>query len=322
MSVTSRISRSGGCSGLLAAFALLIVSVDAPAQDAFGNDDAGPPYSRRGADTCLSCHENERAYAIFATAHGNPGDPHSPFGAGQLQCEACHGPGGAHAARVRRGRQRPPVIRFGAGSATPVVEQNAQCLACHEIRIGTSWHPGAHAASEVACADCHSVHSEHDAVVAAPTQPDVCYNCHVIERAQELRPFVHPLHEGKMACDSCHEPHGSSAEFALAGNTVNDTCYQCHADKRGPYLWEHAPVAEDCTLCHAAHGSNQPGMLTMRAPLLCQTCHAEQGHPSIAEAPDGLAGGTASPFLLGQSCLNCHSQIHGSNHPSGSRLMR
>ena len=32
--------------------------------------------------------------------------------------------------------------------------------------------------------------------------------------------------------------------------------------------------------------------------------------------------GTPSRFLLGQSCLNCHSQVHGSNHPSGSKLMR
>jgi hypothetical protein len=26
--------------------------------------------------------------------------------------------------------------------------------------------------------------------------------------------------------------------------------------------------------------------------------------------------------MLGQNCLNCHTQSHGSNHPSGSRLMR
>jgi hypothetical protein len=27
-------------------------------------------------------------------------------------------------------------------------------------------------------------------------------------------------------------------------------------------------------------------------------------------------------FLLGRSCLNCHSQVHGSNHPSGAKLHR
>ena len=65
-----------------------------------------------------------------------------------------------------------------------------------------------------------------------------------------------------------------------------------------------------------------PGMLVARAPLLCQGCHSQSGHPSIARDAGGLAGGTPSAYLLGQSCLNCSSQIHGSNHPSGSKLMR
>jgi hypothetical protein len=29
-----------------------------------------------------------------------------------------------------------------------------------------------------------------------------------------------------------------------------------------------------------------------------------------------------SQFLVGSACLNCHAQIHGSNHPSGQALMR
>ena len=58
------------------------------------------------------------------------------------------------------------------------------------------------------------------------------------------------------------------------------------------------------------------------APLLCQSCHSQSGHPSIAYTADGLATGIPSQYLLGQSCLNCHEQVHGSNHPSGSKLMR
>jgi hypothetical protein len=26
--------------------------------------------------------------------------------------------------------------------------------------------------------------------------------------------------------------------------------------------------------------------------------------------------------MLGRACLNCHSQVHGSNHPSGATLHR
>jgi hypothetical protein len=63
-------------------------------------------------------------------------------------------------------------------------------------------------------------------------------------------------------------------------------------------------------------------MLSLRGPMLCQSCHSQAGHPSVASTPDGLPGGTPSRLLLGQNCLNCHTQVHGSNHPSGSKLMR
>jgi hypothetical protein len=63
-------------------------------------------------------------------------------------------------------------------------------------------------------------------------------------------------------------------------------------------------------------------MVSLRGPMLCQTCHSQAGHPSIANEPDGLAGSTPSEYLLLRNCLNCHTQVHGSNHPSGSKLMR
>jgi hypothetical protein len=37
--------------------------------------------------------------------------------------------------------------------------------------------------------------------------------------------------------------------------------------------------------------------------------------------PGGSAGGSAI-FLVAGGCTNCHSQVHGSNHPSGEKLMR
>jgi len=39
-----------------------------------------------------------------------------------------------------------------------------------------------------------------------------------------------------------------------AGNTINEACTTCHAEKRGPYLWEHAAVTENCASCHDPHG--------------------------------------------------------------------
>ncbi len=280
------------------------------------------PYSSKGADTCLTCHGDQAVLAIFRTKHAVPSDPRSPFGHGQLQCEACHGAGGAHAARVRRGQERRPVIKFGSGGETETSVQNDMCLSCHSSDVGFGWHSGPHDNDEIACADCHVSHAPRDAVLQTSTQPEVCYGWHQLQRSETLKAFSHPFSEGKMDCSECHSPHGETIELQLVRQTLNETCYQCHAEKRGPFLWEHAPVSEDCALCHSPHGSNHPGMLTRRAPLLCQSCHSQSNHPSVAYQADGLANGLPSQYLLGQNCLNCHEQVHGSNHPSGSKLMR
>ena len=285
-------------------------------------EEADVSYSRKGADTCLACHDDEAVLALFKTSHAVPGDPRSPFGHGQLQCESCHGPGGEHSPRVRRGQERPPVIDFGSDKDTAVGVQNGTCLGCHDADVGFGWHAGPHDSDEIACADCHVSHAALDPVLQTSTQADVCFDCHQLQRSETLKAFSHPFFEGKMDCAGCHSPHGATTTAQLVRQTVNDTCYECHAEKRGPYLWEHAPVSEDCGLCHAPHGSNHPGMLSSRAPLLCQSCHSQSGHPSIAQDTGGLANDMPSQFLLGQSCLNCHEQVHGSNHPSGSKLMR
>jgi len=301
---------------------LLCVCLLPAAALAQSTSDAAVPYSRKGADTCLACHDDAETLGVFRTKHAVPSDPRSPFGNGQLQCEACHGPGGAHAPRVRRGRERPPVINFGSHEESALEVQNGICTDCHSNDIGVGWHAGPHGNDEVACADCHAIHTPRDPVLQTATQNEVCFGCHQLQRSETLKAFSHPFFEGKMDCTGCHSPHGEAADLQFARQTLNDTCYQCHAEKRGPFLWEHAPVSEDCALCHAPHGSNHPGMLTRRAPLLCQSCHSQSGHPSIAHTADGLAAGAPSQFLLGQSCLNCHEQVHGSNHPSGSKLMR
>jgi predicted CXXCH cytochrome family protein len=62
----------------------------------------------------------------------------------------------------------------------------------------------------------------------------------------------------------------STNDTLLKQRSVNDNCYGCHADKRGPFLWEHVPVIEDCTACHRPHGSIHPGMLALRGPMFCQ----------------------------------------------------
>lgn len=314
--------RTGWACGAALAVAAGLGLLGAPQVSVAADDPAtAPAYSKKGADTCLNCHDDANLAEIFKTRHGAPGNAEGPFGHGQLQCEACHGPGGTHA--TTKGKDRPPVVRFGGKSGTPVAVQNKQCLACHDSSTQHLWAASGHGSAELSCADCHKSHEARDKVLQKGRQAEVCFNCHKTQKANALKPYRHPLREGEMACSSCHVPHGSTTKAALKGTTVNETCYSCHPDLRGPFVWEHAPVTENCALCHDAHGSIHPAMLKTRGPFQCQQCHSAQGHPSVAYGPDGLAGSpTASPAVVAGNCTNCHTQVHGSNHPSGRSLTR
>jgi len=301
------------------------VAQDAPEASstaATAQSESPPPLSRRGATSCLRCHDKEGEFPImgmFNTAHASRTDPRSPFSS--AQCETCHGPGGTHE-RIPRDEATPPMLTFGMDAETPVLEQNDICLSCHGDQDRMGWVGSAHDEQEVPCASCHEVHTEHDPMADAQTQQQVCFDCHPRTRAQTFQASSHPLRFGKMTCSSCHSAHNGHNDYQLVETSINDTCYTCHAEKRGPFLWEHAPVAEDCSECHSAHGSNHAAMLTQRPPLLCQQCHMPGGHPSIAYTSDSPDSTYESRFLLGASCSNCHTQVHGSNHPSGVTLTR
>ena len=299
------------------------------AQDA--GDTAARPvaYTDEGANSCIRCHDEDDDYpvmSIFDTRHGQQesvGTPFSPVVG--LQCEACHGPGAAHARRVRGNQPQAPIIGFRHNTPFAPADQDQRCLQCHEDHSRSSWQGSVHEQNEVMCSQCHTVHVRHDPVLQAAQQANICYDCHTKERSELMRASAHPVRAGAMTCSDCHDAHDSWADGLLIRTTLNETCFECHAEKRGPYLWEHAPASEDCSTCHTPHGSNHGSLLTSRPPLLCQQCHSQAGHPSFPWDGGGLPGGPDTvnrQFVLGQSCLNCHSQVHGSNHPSGVKLLR
>ncbi len=280
-------------------------------------------FSRKGADTCLTCHDEESDFpvlSIFKTKHGSQVDPSSPFA--NSQCETCHGPGKDHARAQRRGGDDHPMQTFGKNTSTPVDQQNAVCLDCHQRHGKLGWFGSAHEQEDLSCASCHKIHRERDRVFTAESQQEVCFTCHKRVKSQTLQATSHPLRFGQMSCSDCHNPHDSNNDSLLKHGNVNDTCYTCHAERRGPFLWEHAPVTEDCTLCHNPHGSNHKSLLKLRPPLLCQRCHSPLGHPSTPYTSENLNDGFSSRFVVGRSCSNCHENIHGSNHPSGANFTR
>jgi DmsE family decaheme c-type cytochrome len=284
--------------------------------------DASAEYSD-GARQCMTCHAEGRdkaAHEIFLTPMGISNSLDSPFAEGANDCETCHGPSASHRKKQEDGSRLSPQITFAKG--TPVGPQNEVCMSCHSDGNMIHWTGSMHEAEEVACVSCHEVHAAQDPMMDKLAQQDKCFACHSRARADTFKASSHPLRFGEMTCTDCHNPHDGANDFLLARSTVNDTCYTCHAEKRGPFLWEHAPVSEDCTLCHNPHGSNHAALLKQRPPLLCQQCHSPGGHPATAYTSETAENSFQQRFLLGQSCTNCHSQVHGSNHPSGVTGLR
>jgi DmsE family decaheme c-type cytochrome len=301
-------------------FLLLLCNVSL----AFGDEEAdtAAEYSS-GARQCMTCHsegKEKAAHEVFLTPMGISSAADSPFAEGSHDCETCHGPSASHRKKQSDGTRLSPAISFARG--TPVAPQNEVCMGCHNDGNMIHWTGSMHDEEEVACVSCHEVHAARDPVMDKLAQQEKCFACHPRTRAATFRASSHPLRFGEMTCTDCHNPHDGANDFLLVRSTVNDTCYSCHAEKRGPFLWEHAPVSEDCTLCHDPHGSNHEALLKQRSPLLCQQCHSPGGHPATAYTSETAENSFQQRFLLGQSCNNCHSQVHGSNHPSGVTDLR
>ena len=286
-------------------------------------DDMGLPTS------CVECHE-ETYQSMSATRHAGIGSE-SDKGA-DATCIRCHGPDIEHAVSKQ---SLSKVIAFSQAAAQAARLGNDVCLECHKEQELFQWYGSVHDSQDNSCAGCHVIHG-NDRVMEKREQAAVCYRCHQEVRGQFLKPYNHPVREEKLTCSDCHQPHGGRGPSDLNAFTVTESCTNCHPEQRGPFLWEHQPVSESCTLCHNAHGSIERGMLLGRGPHLCQLCHQATSelrarHSRLAlgysdpysgaPGPGGGAEGTAR-FVLSRNCMNCHVQVHGSNHPSGAMLQR
>jgi DmsE family decaheme c-type cytochrome len=279
-------------------------------------DPAARPEDYADDDTCTTCHEAE-GKSIHASLHGKAVNPRTPAGlSANHTCETCHGPGKAHAESGDKSKIR-------VFTAMPPRDASAVCVTCHDRGTHAMWQGSMHDARNLSCVSCHSAHNfkSPKAQLRAAGVTELCATCHRTEAAKLQRSGHMPLREGKMDCASCHNPHGSTNTRMLKiGNWVNETCVSCHTEKRGPFLWEHAPVREACNTCHDPHGSNNERMLVAKLPMLCQRCHIGTRHPSTIY--DGLQLQARSNRLIGRGCVNCHAQIHGSNSPAGNTFIR
>ncbi|MEO8041977.1 MAG: DmsE family decaheme c-type cytochrome [Acidobacteriota bacterium] len=291
-------------------------------------------------NACATCHE--KVVADFArTPHGKSPDKWKTGAknagefASSATCTACHGNPTEH---INSGGDPTKIKNPGK---LPQKESVESCQSCHsQVNEHAQWKGSRHESAGLTCVNCHSPHhaggnqgSEGGGLLKlglAPMQAEskllrfasetaTCLSCHSEVRKSMYQRSTHLFRnedrEQRMTCSTCHEPHGSIGDKMMRTPTINETCYTCHAEMRGPFLYDHAPVRESCANCHKPHGSNNVSLLKQRAPMLCQQCHIQGRHQTVPGRPN-------SAFNMNRSCVNCHSQVHGSNHPSGINLMR
>lgn len=299
----------------------------------------GPATDYVDAERCQSCHKAE--YAEFGkTPHATLGATTGPV----TGCSICHGPGRAHTEAeeaahgddAKMASAAKLIFRF---NGTPQ-ENASRCLNCHTTsKSQANFAHSEHFMHNVSCQNCHATHLTEGAEAAAGArpvrpqtaqarifnvpapnveavwlrdsllqkpQPDLCMSCHASVQAQFALPTHHRVPEGLMKCSDCHQPHGTASPVKLRSEGW-EACVKCHAEKRGPFVFEHASVhVEGCVACHTPHGSVTRNLLVRReGRFLCLECHVNTDAPNTPHSRLG--------FQTSGECTRCHVTIHGSN---------
>jgi DmsE family decaheme c-type cytochrome len=237
-----------------------------------------------GTKQCLACHKKVQGQAAAPEYHND--------------CEACHGPGELHWETKEPLDTRHP--------------SNEDCAKCHETGQKTlmAWSTSQHARNEVLCTDCHNPHNrepnnirkvkkaQQSILRHASDTTQMCSSCHPDVSASMNLPSHHPMGEGMLECSDCHAPHQDRSRTLGARTAM---CTSCHQQQAGPFIFEHTPVAEDCSFCHTPHGSSAEALLDTNQPGTCITCH------TVAES-----GAVHGPYAFVSRCTDCHGAIHGS----------
>ena len=307
---------------------------------------------------CTTCHNEgwrKPVLGVYQTKHGPKGDPRTPG------CQTCHGASADHRADPSKKpgmvfagqRKDAPQAQSDAcltchnggnrthweGSAHPSNDvpcaschevhrtsddkalakrtQADMCFACHKTERAQSMHISRHPIQEgkVTCSDCHNPHgSVGPKLVKEENVRDTCFTCH----AEKRGPFLHEHASATDDCMNCHTPHGST-NYGLLKGRMPWLCQECHADSAPHpgtvYSGNNLPGGAQAN-ANLTGGLRPPigSGATFAAPIALNAINPVTGAPITSNA--------GSAQLMNRGCVNCHSQIHGSNHPGGQRFTR
>ena len=269
---------------------------------------------------CIQCHSDKDANDI-------KGRVHSPA---VRDCLKCHNP---HTSDNQNHLLKPVA---GTGK-----DENI-CLTCHQLGVGVEKGGSRHAALNMGCDICHTVHKtgekgkrEFDFQLKKDT-PALCLDCHntqdpkLIETHQgqpfvaagclschdshqstrpKLKPaFVHsPFEAGKDGCTTCHQPP-KDGRVVLTAASPKELCLICHSEKAEQIQKAKVPhpgAAVDCTECHNPHAGKTPGFPKPDAVNACLRCHSDQAKQKNKKNLHQPA--------FGQGCSTCHEPHGGEN---------
>jgi Flp pilus assembly protein TadD len=219
-----------------------------------GFDNAYPMTRRTIAYECMFCHNGYPK--IPPTAHrdlsGNPVyGPTLPEG---IDCQRCHGPGGAHV----KAAQTPGVSMRQISSLilNPIhLSNNRQMEVCEQCHLETTSRPlpdrirhydrepfGYEAGQPLANFNSYFVRDP------AKGRTD---NFEIVSAPYRLRQSQCYLKsQGALTCETCHDPHDLHKGTTSASYYTN-ICMQCHAANLPAKIASRGhPAASDCISCH------------------------------------------------------------------------
>jgi predicted CXXCH cytochrome family protein len=202
---------------------------------------------------CMFCHNGYPEIPEYSDRSGNDAALQGRIPEG-IDCQRCHGPGGAHIRATAAANSTVETIRQAiVNPARLSSDRNLEvCMQCHLESTSTrlpysvrrfdrgvfSYRPGEPLAD-------YAIHFDH----APGSERNDKFE--IVNQAYRLRQSACFLRSGgAMNCTTCHDPHNVPRAEEAARHYVS-VCQSCHEDRVGSLTaaGQH-PSAVDCVFCH------------------------------------------------------------------------
>ncbi|MCX7175352.1 MAG: tetratricopeptide repeat protein [Proteobacteria bacterium] len=203
----------------------------------------------------------------------------------QVGCQACHGPGRAHAEAARRGRLLPMPVDFHRGEKSNEIDQ---CARCHAVR------------SRITRADEAGTplldHFRPETLRAGLYYPDGQQQGEVFEFGSFRQSR---MYQSGVRCTDCHDPHGG--KLKRPGNATCTACHNEASNERFPGR----PLRHYDDSSHHFHVSGDPGSHCVDCHMpakMYMGVHSRRDHAFRIPRPD-----LSERLGVPNACNKCHA---------------